>query len=488
MAARGLMLLAFYLFACGLFVYVSALPSPPSPHASPAPPDAGGRQIPLERILSSGILTAILPGNADCRHLYREEAMGLEHELLRAFAGFLGVDLRISPAGSWSEMLGRLEKGEGDLVAAGMPPLPGSQVPVLFTDGHLSTRQQLVVRRGSPKLAGAADLAGRTVHVARGSVYQQTLEQLRAEGVDVRIVTLDGVTTEELIRKVADGKVAATVAYDHILRINRRYYPRAMAAGALKEDERLAWAVPPHAHRLRDLIDLFFEELARSGRLSEIHARYYEAADRFEYLDARQFERRVKAFLPGYSPLIEEAAAAHGFDWRLVAAQIYQESHFDPLAVSPAGAAGLMQLTPETAEGLELDDPFDPDGNIQAGVAYLQSLYREFEGAVGLDRLKIALAAYNIGLGHVLDARELARQQGLDAERWDSLAQTLPLLADPRHHQQARHGYCRGSEPVRYVERVFFYYDILKRHHLDRAACDSLNLSALGDVPDPAAH
>jgi membrane-bound lytic murein transglycosylase F len=471
------LVVAAYLSACCLFVYLS-VPSEPSAHGTDTV-----ETVPLERILSSGILTAIIPNNAHCYHLYREEAMGLEYELVHAFAGFLGVDLRISSADSWQEMLRRLETGEGDLVAAGMPPLPNRDAAVLFSEGHLATSQQLVLRKGNRKIGDAADLAGKTVHVARGSVYQETLERFQQEGIDVRIVLVDGVTTEELIRRVADGEIPATLAYDHILRINRRYYPRAVGAGAVKGEERLVWAVPAHARRLLEQIDDFFKEINDSGRLSEIYKRYYAVADSFEYLDARMFERRLDAHLPKYRELIEQSASAYGFDWRLIAAQIYQESHFDPQALSPAGAGGLMQLTPATAEAYELSDISDPGGNIEAGVAYLKYLFDTLEGPIGQDRLKIALASYNIGLGHVLDARELARKQGLDPDRWSSLEKTLPLLADPRYYRNAQHGYCRGSEPVRYVKRVLFYYDILKRHHLDSEACDPRNLSAIREIP-----
>jgi membrane-bound lytic murein transglycosylase F len=441
--------------------------------------------LPLERILTSGILTAIIPNNAYCYHVRREEAVGLEYELVRAFADSLGVDLRVTSANSWPEMLERLDRGEGDLVAAGMPPLPGSPVPVLFSRGHLITRQQLVVRRGSPKIRGVSDLAGKTVHVARNSPYRNTLERLQRKGVDVRVVFLDGVTTEMLIRMVADGEIEATVAYDHIIRINRRYYPRAVAAGPIKDEERLSWAVPPHAIRLLARIDQFFKKIIDSGRLSQIYHRHYAPAERFEYEDARLFERRLTHRLPKFRQLFETTAETHGFDWRLIAAQVYQESHFDPQARSAADAAGLMQLTPGIVEDYEISDPVDPAQNVEAGVAYLKYLYDIFDQVVGSDRLRIALAAYNIGLGHVYDAREIARQKGLDPDRWDSLAEVLPLLALPGYYRGARHGYCRGSEPVLYVERVMFYYGILQRRELDTAACDPRNLSALNDAYFP---
>lgn len=471
--------LVSYLGVCVWFVHSTirseATPLPtalnePSPFYEP---------LPLERILKTGILTAIIPSNAYCYHLHREETVSLEYELVRKFAEFLGVDLRVASANSWQEMLERLERGEGDIVAAGMPPLSGSPVPVMFSRGHLTTRQQLVQRRGRGNIDDVSDLAGKTVHIARNSVYRNTLEGLQRKGIDVNVVLVDGATTEMLIRMVADGEIEATVAYDHILRINRRYYPRAVAAGPIQEEERLAWAVAPHAYGLLESIDRFFRKIIDSGRLAQIYRRHYEAAERFEYVDSRLFERRLASRLPPFRPFIEAAAEVHGFDWRLIAAQIYQESHIDPQALSPKGATGLMQLTSAILEDFEILDPTDPVKNVEAGVAYLKSLYEVFDEALGIDRLKLALASYNIGLGHVYDAREIARQKGLDPDRWSSLVKTLPLLQQPDYYRDARHGYCKGSQPVRYVERVMFYYGILKRRELDEGACDPRNLTAL---------
>jgi len=481
-----LVALASYLSVCVWFVHSTIYSEATQLPTALTEPSPVYEPLPLERILKTGILTAIIPSNAYCYHLHREETVSLEYELVRKFAEFLGVDLRVASANSWQEMLERLERGEGDIVAAGMPPLSGSPVPVMFSRGHLATRQLLVQRRGRTKIKDVAELAGKTIHIARDSVYRSTLESLQRKGIDVHIVLMDGVTTEMLIRMVADGKIEATVAYDHILRINRRYYPRAVAAGPIKGEERLTWAVAPHAYGLLENIDRFFRKIIDSGRLAQIYRRHYKAAERFEYVDSRLFERRLTSRLPRFRPFIEAAAEVHGFDWRLIAAQIYQESHLDPQALSPVGAAGLMQLTPAILEDYDIPDPADPVRNVEAGVAYLRSLYDVFDQALGTDRLKLALASYNIGLGHVYDARDLARQKGLDPDRWSSLVETLPLLAQPNYYRAARHGYCKGNQPVRYVERVMFYFGILKRRELDEGACDPRNLTALQNfIPLP---
>jgi len=180
-------------------------------------------------------------------------------------------------------------------------------------------------------------------------------------------------------------------------------------------------------------------------------------------VDLEAFHQRVKAKLSRFSPFIKAAAKKHGFDWRLIAAQIYQESHLNPWAKSHAGARGLMQIMPSTGESLGIDDLFDPVENINAGVQHLKNLFEHFETAKGHDRLLIALAAYNIGQGHIQDARKLAKKKGLDPNKWESLTETLPLLRYKKYYQKARYGFCRGNEPIRYIKQIMIYYDVLKR-------------------------
>jgi membrane-bound lytic murein transglycosylase F len=164
------------------------------------------------------------------------------------------------------------------------------------------------------------------------------------------------------------------------------------------------------------------------------------------------------------------AAEQHGFDWRMIAAQIYQESQFDPKARSHAGAYGLMQLTVPTARSLGVGNIFDPQQNILAGVKHLKELYDYFDEISGSDRLSFALAAYNIGQGHIGDARILAQKMGLNPDRWSSLTQTLPLLRYRKYYQDSMYGYCRGMEPVTYIKHIMIYYDILKRQAIEYTA------------------
>ena len=176
---------------------------------------------------------------------------------------------------------------------------------------------------------------------------------------------------------------------------------------------------------------------------------------------------RIKTRLPKYDRIIQEAAEKNGFDWRLIAAQIYQESHFNPRAQSPKGAYGLMQLTPSMAESFGIKDILDAEQNVEAGTRYLRDLYDYFDKATPPDRLYLALAAYNIGLGHIWDARDLAREHNLDPNKWSSLLQTLPLLKYHKYNKNLRFGYAKGTEPIHYTQQIMIYYDILKRQSIE---------------------
>jgi soluble lytic murein transglycosylase-like protein len=183
----------------------------------------------------------------------------------------------------------------------------------------------------------------------------------------------------------------------------------------------------------------------------------------FAKADLKAFQRRVSTRLSRYRKFIKAAAKKHGFDWHLIVAQIYQESHLNPLAKSSAGARGLMQILPGTARSLGVNDIYNPVENINAGVRYLKTLYDQYKSIEGADRLLMALAAYNAGRGHVEDARRLAVKRNLDPDSWESLKKTLPLLRYRKYYKKSKYGYCRGTEPVIYTKRIMTYYKIIKR-------------------------
>lgn len=421
----------------------------------------------LKDILQSGTLRVITRNNANCYYWYREQAMGFEYELAKAFAEHLGVDLQIQIAEKWEGMIPSLMARQGDLIAASMTITPRRQQQVVFSDGYMNIEQRIIVHRSNSKVRSVADLAGRDVYVRKGTSYEERLEELRKAGIKLFVYLASDTPTEDLIRQVAERRIPITIADSNIAELNRRYFPQVTIAEPISRPEKLGWAVHPDARDLLARINAFFKEIKESGLFQEIYDRYYTDSDNFNYVDLRSYHRRLKTRLPAYREIIKQEADKHNFDWRLIAAQIYQESHFNPKARSHSGAYGLMQLTRSTARSLDVKNIFDPAENIRAGVAHLKNLFDYFDQSDGPDRLFIALAAYNIGQGHILDARNLARRRNLNPDKWAALVETLPLLSKPEHYKEALYGFCRGTEPINYIKQIMVYYDILKRQAIE---------------------
>ena len=417
----------------------------------------------LQKIQKTGVITVATRNTPDCYYLYRDQPMGFEYELARAFAEYLGVRLQVRVYDQWADMVAALRNGSAAFIAASMPVTPKRQTQVAFSDGYMQVDQHIITHRKNSGIKAAADLSGKTIDVRKGTVYQQRLIELKNQGIDLAIRLHDDLPVEELIQKVADGEIDFTIANSNIISINRRNFPGAVSTVSINDDMQLAWAVYPKSKKLLNQINAFFGMINQNGKFDEIYNKYYGDIEDFDYVDLEAFHSRVKDNLSRYSPFIKAAADKNGFDWRLIAAQIYQESHLNPWAKSQAGASGLMQILPSTAKDLGVADLFDPVQNINAGVKHLKDLYEQFDQAQGEDRLLIALAAYNVGQGHIADARELAKKRGLDPEKWESLSKTLPLLQYRKYYMNTQYGFCRGLEPIRYIKQILIYYDVLKR-------------------------
>ena len=433
------------------------------------PPADGFQDLSLDRILAAGELKVITGSSLHSHYVYRNRSRGFDYELAREFADHLGVRLRTVSCDTWEEMRAALYSGRGDLIAAGLEITAARSRQAAFSDGYREVRQHLVSHRSRPPVAALQDLAGKTVDVARGSAHHERLEELRREGIDVIIRLHDNLSDDLLIQKAARGEIDFTVANSNIALMIRRYYPSASVQPLSQETVPLGWAVRPDARQLLETVNSFFKTVGENGRLDDIYEKYHWNIGDFDYIDLKAFHERMRTRLPRYRPFIKEAARKNGFDWCLIAAQAYRESHLDPLARGAFDAQGLMQILPATARSLKIADAFDPVASINGGVQYLKWLYELFDGAEEDDRTLLALAAYNAGPGHVQDARRLAAKKGLDPNRWEAVAKTLPLLRYRTYYQNAEQGFCRGDITVAYVKHILVYWDILKRQELDAA-------------------
>lgn len=417
----------------------------------------------LDEARERGSITVLTQNTQHAYYLLRGEPAGFEYELAAAFADSLGVELQVETR-PWSELIPALEAGDGDFIAASLTSSEERRDRVAFSDPYLIVRQQLIVHASRRGVRELADVNGMTVHVRAGTSYESRLRELIAGGLQAELVVHRDRPTEDLIRAVAREEIEATVADTHVAQLNRRYYPDVRIALALSGPQPLVWAVRQGDGALRAEIDDFFESIKDDGTFDRIYERYYGGTDVFDYVDIKVFHRRLETRLPRYEKIFRREAARYGFDWRMIAAMAYQESHYHPLATSYTGVRGLMQITSVTAAELGVENRLDPEQSIRGGVAYLHQLHERFDDIENRrERLLFAMASYNVGYGHVRDAQELARRRGLDPTSWQSMEDTLPLLSNPEYYRELPHGYARGREPVRYVSRILEYYDILRR-------------------------
>ena len=429
----------------------------------------------IDRVLAAGELRVIIASSPHSYYVYRNQSRGFDYELARDFADSLGVRLRVVPCRTWEEMLTALNRGRGDVIAAGAEITQSRSRQVAFSESYREVQPHIISHRRQVPITTAQDLSGKTVDVSRGSGHHEQLEALRHQGIDVTIRAHDNVSEDLLIQRVVRGEIEFTAANSNIALMIRRYYPDAVVWPLSRDTVPLGWAVHTGARELVEKINKFFRSMEKSGRLEDLYEKYHRNISDFNYLDLKAFHNRMRTRLPRYRPFIKDAAHRNGFDWCLIAAQAYRESHLDPLARGPFDSQGLLQVLPSTGRSLGVTDLFDPVTNIKAGVQYLKWVYDQIEGMDEDDRLLTSLAAYNAGPGHVQDARRLASKMGLDPNRWESLARTLPLLRFRKYYREAEQGFCRGDITVAYVKHIMIYYDILKRQELDTALAKTVS-------------
>lgn len=418
---------------------------------------------PVKQIQKRGTIRMITTNMATSYYTYRDSPMGFEYDLAKAFAEDLGVDLEVIVP-EWNTMFDVLNSGQGDFIAAGITITESRKRIALFSDPYMPVQQKFIHHKLKFGIKNLEQLAGRIIYVRKGTSYQERLEELKASGIDLEIQPLADVATEEFIRMVSEKKIKYTIADSNIALLNRRYYPDIIIGLPIQEEEFLGWAVKKTNKGLRDRINAFLEMAEETGILAKLYEKYYGNVEIFDYFDLKKFHERIKTRLPKYQKMIKTESEKYGFDWRLIAAMVYQESHFNSGAQSRTGVRGLMQVTQDTARLMGIKNRLDPKQSVKAGVKFFNLMYKRFDDIQDpRQKKRFALAAYNVGYGHVRDAQVIAGQQGMDINKWASLKKTLPLLSKRKYYKETRHGYARGWEPVHYVQRIFTYYDILRQ-------------------------
>lgn len=433
----------------------------------------------LEQVLSSGELRALTRNAATTFYEGPHGPTGMEYDLLQRFATYLNVKLTLITSDSLKDILDQVEDGEAHVAAAGLTITDERKQKVLFAPAYQSITQQLVYNRKTKnKPKKLADLKNGNLEVIANSSHVERLAEIKQTWQNLEWNENEDAGANELMNLVAENVDNYTIADSNEFSITRRYHPQLGVAFNISDPQKLAWAFTNGKDRsLYKKAVTFFNNLKTSGELDSLIERHYGHISRYDYAGTYTYMYHVNRRLPKYRVMLSEASTKHDIDWRLLAATAYQESHWNPLAKSPTGVRGMMMLTNATAKQLGVDTRTDPEQSIKGGAKYLRSLIDRMPVEMDEpDRTWIALASYNVGLGHVKDAQLITELRGGNPYKWEDLKESLPLLRQKKWYKNTRYGYARGLEPVRYVENIRSYYDIL-RWHLDKGLPDD-------DVPE----
>ena len=421
----------------------------------------------LQEIREEGVLhviTRLAPS------IYIEEEdgpTGYDYELAKLFAKELGVNLNVRVASDNTEILSVLKKNYAHFGMAGLASqtaLPGQYHTV---PTGITAQSVLIYNRDVERPQSLADLAGKVVHVVADSNHEQRLGLALSDLPDLEQQVHPGLDASGVLSRVESGEFRYAIISSNVLEMNQVFYPMVKEAFAIGEPMKLAWFFPAAQDQtLANAARRFLKKLRDKGTLAQISERFYGHLDRLNYVGARTFMHHVESRLPKYEPLFREYASKYNIDWRLLAAIGYQESHWRPNAVSPTGVRGLMMLTRNTASHIGINNRLDAEESIQGGAKYFRMVHEKIpERIPEPDRSWFALASYNVGFGHLEDARRLAETAGKDPDRWMDVKEFLPLLAQKEWYTKTRFGYARGNEPVIYVQNIRRYYDVLARLH-----------------------
>lgn len=424
----------------------------------------------LEQVQKYGVLKVATRNAPTTYYIGPDGPVGPEYELAKEFARHLGVTLEIHTLDSVAEVLAEVADGRAHLAAASLVANPQRQELLEFGPEYRRVTQQLVYRLGTPRPRTLEQVYGQRIEVPADSSFVDTLEALRLEAPGLTWLENPLLDVQDLLAQVSTGELEFTLADSNAVLINRYFHPNIRVAFDVGEPKSVAWAF--RAQRDRSIVsaaERFFAQPAVQQQLAGIEDRYYGHTERFDYVGTRTFLQHIEARLPSYRGYFEQAATEYGFNWRLLAALSYQESHWNPEAISPTGVRGMMMLTLRTAEYLGVSDREDPEESISGGARYLRTVMERIPARIPEpDRTWMALAAYNIGSGHLEDARVITQRRGNDPDQWAHVRESLPLLTQERWYRDTRYGYARGWEPVRFVDNIRRYYEVMAWITADR--------------------
>lgn len=417
----------------------------------------------LEQIKHEGALHVLTRQAPTTYYEGPEGHTGLEYDLIMLFADYLGVEAHFIIPETFEEILHKIASGQADIAAAGLTITKERRQQMRFAPAYQTITEQVIYRSGKKRPKRIRDLNHGILEVVKGTSHETTLKSLKKRHPQLEWNVNNELDTDGLMYLVNEGLIDYTIADSQQASLIRAFYPRLNIAFDITEPRQLAWALSQTTDdSLYSEVVKFFNRIKKDNTLQTLLEKHYGHANNLNYVGNCRFRQHIKERLPAYLDHFKAAADKHNIDWRLLAAIGYQESHWDKNATSPTGVKGLMMLTHGTAKQLKIKDRTDPRQSIYGGALYFRQRLKKIPPRIPEpDRTWFALASYNVGYGHLEDARVLTQKRGGNPDKWMDVKQTLPLLSKKKWYRQTRHGYARGREPVRYVENIRSYYDLL---------------------------
>ena len=417
----------------------------------------------LHEIKSKNRLNVITRNSPTTYYIGPNGPTGFEYELAKKFADYLGVELNIVVQNEFHQILPSIVNGDAHIGAAGITHTKQREAFVEFGPEYTKVVPQVTYRAGEKKPRTITDLHNKRIAVVKGSTHAQMLLDHKEFFPKLEWKEYPDLSSEELMLLTSDSLIDYTIADSNELAVTRRYFPNLRIGFDLGKEQPLAWALKKSEDAsLQKAVHKFFTQIENNGTLTQLREKYFGHVNDITPVDSHTFLKHVHERLPKYENLFREAAIEYDQDWRFLAAVSYQESLWNSKAVSPTGVRGLMMLTRETAKQLKIKNRIDPHKSVIGGTEYFVSIHTKIPARIREpDRTWMALAAYNVGFGHLEDARILTQNAGDDPDRWMDVRKYLPLLSSKKWYEKTRHGYARGKEPVIYVQNIRNYFDLL---------------------------
>lgn len=420
----------------------------------------------LQAIREAGTLKLVTRNTPSTYFLEKGQPAGFEYELAKAFAEHIGVELDVTLAPSFGDIFKIIKDRDAHIAGANLTITPKREEQFAFSTPYLYTKSALIyrIKQGRLPPKQITDIIGRTLVVPENSSHVEALQSLQETFPEIRWQESRTDSAVDLLEKVhmreIDFTIMDTVTYES----HRSYFPGVNKSLSLTEAQPLAWMYAPHPDRsLKLAMERFFAREETKQLIESLKDKYFNRQNRLSFFDTVTFRNHMRKRLPALKPYFLEAEKNTGIDWQMLAAIAYQESHWNRKAVSPTGVRGIMMLTQATAKEVGVSDRTNAEQSIRGGAKYFKKVIGKIpERIQGEDRVWFGLASYNIGYGHLEDARILTQRGGKNPDSWEDVRKFLPLLTKPQYYKTLKRGYARGYEPVVYVKNIRRYLELIR--------------------------